>query len=172
MLNIFVDLDGVVFDFDTHFERCFGFPCAGGIPDEILWDKIDNHKGEFFYELPLMKGAEDALRELESLDLPIYFLTKTPKHDFERCALQKIRAVREKYTTDHLVIPVTHTKANYIQRQGDILIDDFAKNITPWILAGGHGILFKDWNQTLENLTDYLEKYYDAEDERFRKYVA
>lgn len=153
--RIFVDMDGVGFHFEEHFETLFGKDCTV-LEDDPMWDHINNYEGEFFFELPLMEGFVESVNQFRyDFGVDPIFLTACPKHAYATAARQKTRAIRKAFPNrDYLVLPVLGgvNKALFIQNEGDVLIDDFTKNIDSWKAAGGRGILFKDWISTYMEL--------------------
>ena len=60
--GLFVDLDGVLADFDSYFEQCFGVrPNHDTYEPPGMWDKIRAH-GKFYRNLPMMKDALELWR--------------------------------------------------------------------------------------------------------------
>lgn len=139
--KVYLDLDGVLADFDTYYYQLFGKTSASET-DKKLWSNI-NSLDYFFRDLPLMNGALDFfhdIRELTNED-PI-FLTACPRSNYEKAALEKIEWVRNNFGDRYQVLPVLggKTKCLFMHARNDILIDDFEKNILPWRLRGGIGI--------------------------------
>jgi 5'-nucleotidase len=145
--KLYLDLDGVMADFDADFPRCFGVDHRD-LADEEMWGRINAHPS-FFRDLPPCPGAIEFFREVEHLQPMI--LTACPKHDYANVAGQKRAWVREHLSTDVLVLP-THggkSKPFFMHAPGDILIDDFDRNCTAWALAGGLAIQHTgDWTVT------------------------
>lgn len=48
-------------------------------------------------------------------------------------------------------------KPKFMHNQGDILIDDFEKNINNWTYHGGVGILYTSYENTLERLNSIID---------------
>jgi len=134
--RLFLDLDGVMMDFEQHYIDCFG-PKPND--DDLMWETIHAH-GEFFATMPLMPGAKDFFEEIKHLD-PI-ICTACSKTHYADVAKQKRQCVREKLTTDHLILPTWGgaSKPLFMHAPGDILIDDWKRNIDLWRKAGGIGI--------------------------------
>jgi hypothetical protein len=107
--RVFVDLDGVLADFDKGAEHLLGIKTSRDNEPIGLWRAIAHH-GNFFAalpEMPEMHRLWDGIREV----------CPTP-----------------------VVLP------------GDILIDDWAKYIQPWVKAGGTFIQYKNVDQALQDL--------------------
>lgn len=157
-MRIYLDLDGVLADFDSHFENTFGHRTCE-VSDKLLWDKINSYEN-FFIDLPLMK---------KSMNLFTYFtkryetkiLTSCPRSFYTRAALQKKRWVRKNFCEEIEVLPVLggRNKALFMHKEGDILIDDMKKNCDSWDENGGISILHKNVDNTIDVFEKFLEKY-------------
>lgn len=158
MTGIFVDLDGVMADFDEAFPRIFGFNHRE-LPKDVFWSHINGHP-TYFEDLKVMDGALDFWAKLHRLSPPeaIRILTAAPKSNFGPVATQKLRWVRKHLGPDVHVIPVMggKNKRFYMHRPGDILIDDWDRNVNGWIEQGGVGILHTDFLSTSLKLVDVL----------------
>ena len=152
--QIFIDLDGVMADFDRYFFERFGKVCQI-MEDDEMWALIDTHEPDFFYNLPMMPDAIEIFAKALEYTNPI-FLTACPKHTYHNAAEQKKAWVRKHICQNTLVLPVLGgiNKRCFIQKQGDILIDDFEKNINAWTENGGYGILHTSVQETKKELHD------------------
>ena len=56
-MKIFIDLDGVMADFETYFEDYYGFR-HDSVSDAEMWKHIGDHEN-FFGNLPLMTDAKN-----------------------------------------------------------------------------------------------------------------
>lgn len=151
--TLFLDLDGVMADFDGGFPAKFGFDHRD-VPDDVMWDAI--HKdGKFFRELPPCADALDFFARIEHLRPVI--LTACPSGDrFADVAEQKRAWVRIHLGARVPLVftPGGKTKSLYMHRYGDILVDDFESNVRRWKKAGGIGIWHTgDFADTLYKLT-------------------
>jgi 5'-nucleotidase len=150
--RLFLDLDGVLGDFDAHFLSLFKHE-SKGTPDEVLWAKI-NSSPSFFYDLPLCYGALDWFDSLW-LYQPI-ILTACPRSNYHNVARQKKAWVKDRLGYDGLVLPVMGgaNKGMFLQNEGDILVDDMERNCKAWEAEGGVAILHtstmsSDWKLKL-----------------------
>lgn len=152
--RLYLDLDGVMADFDAHFPALFGLDHRD-LPDDEMWAKINSHPS-YFLDLPPCPGALDFFRAIETLQ-PIV-LTACPRSNYAVAARQKRQWVREHLSTKVTVLPVMGglNKPLFMHDAGDILIDDFAKNIDAWVHAGGQGILHRNFDETTERLAALL----------------
>ena len=152
--TLFLDMDGVMADFDGAFAPRFGFDHRD-VPDEKMWYAINTY-GTYFRDLPPCPGAREFFRTVRRLN-PI-MLTACPPSNFANVAKQKRGWIAE-HLGDVPVIftPGGKTKGLYLNRPGDILIDDFERNIERWVDAGGFGIHHTgDFAATRDQLVDYL----------------
>jgi 5'-nucleotidase len=149
--NLFLDLDGVMADFDAGFYNLFRRP-PNSLPDDDMWALI-NAQPAFFYDLPMCAGALQFFCEISHFR-PIV-LTACPKLAYQRVAIQKRDWVHKYLGANVLVLPVMgrHNKKLFLQQAGDILIDDWAENCKGWAKAGGIAIHHQgDFAATKEKL--------------------
>jgi len=153
--KIFVDLDGVLANFDKKVKEL-----TGKLPDQLvkkdMWNAIkkyykDGH--QFYRELDLMPDANQLWNHIKVHD-PI-ILTATGQK-VESIKQEKVEWCKEHFPGVQMIGVVhSHEKANYIIRDTEeisILIDDREKSINPWVAAGGVGILHTSARQTIKEL--------------------
>jgi 5'(3')-deoxyribonucleotidase len=146
--QLFVDLDGVLADFDTGFELCFGVrPNQDNYEPPGMWDLVRNH-GNFYRELPMMKDAHTLMRGLLVWHPQPIILTGIP-HSIPRVVEQKIAWVEEHLGNQYPVICCPSVDKHKHGRPADILIDDRLKYSKHWINMGGIFIHYQDLNTTL-----------------------
>lgn len=152
--RIYLDLDGVMADFDAHYPALFGHSHKE-LDDEEMWAVINAHP-EYFRTMPLTSGAKEFWEDIEHLD-PI-ILTACPKTNYVQAAIQKRQWVYEHLSQDATVLPVLggRNKFLFMHAPRDILIDDYKKNLEPWAEAGGIGILHRNFSTTLDQLAFLL----------------
>lgn len=154
MKRIYIDLDGVLADFDYFFPTLFGVNHKD-LLDEDMWKYILDHPS-YFRDMPMCKGAKDFYEEIKYLN-PIV-LTACPKSAYQKTAVQKVEWSREHLSPDITVLPVMGAKNKWLfmHKKGDILIDDQKRNIDDWNNAGGIGILHYDFYTTYAELLNML----------------
>ncbi|HEY1035572.1 MAG TPA: hypothetical protein VGE09_11385 [Pseudoxanthomonas sp.] len=152
--RIYLDLDGVMADFDNTFPRVFGLDHRDMADDE-MWARINSHP-DFFRNLPAMPGAYDFMAWVRHLQ-PI-ILTACPKSNYAHVAWQKREWVREHLGPGVTVLPVWGgaSKPLFMHAPGDILIDDYRRNTEAWAAAGGVAILHRDWWKTRAALVEAI----------------
>lgn len=136
---IWVDMDGVLADFDEGYRQRFGREADGTEPDDIFWGRV-RQEPDFFRNLPQMPGA----RRLWELCAPFngHVLTALAK-SIPACLPQKLAWLREFGVSRDRVVAVLGrgNKVLYCQ-PGDLLIDNSAENVENWRQAGGAAILY------------------------------
>jgi 5'(3')-deoxyribonucleotidase len=156
--KIYVDLDGVLADFDKRFVELYKIQ-----PEEADHEKkfkplfADFIKTRQFSTLELMPDAHYGIDYLNSLPIPVEILSSTARPDVhEDIKAQKIEWLK-KFNISYKpnLVPGKKHKQDYAT-EDSILIDDLDKNIEQWIAAGGFGILHKNWVTTLAILKLYI----------------
>lgn len=152
MRKLYIDLDGVMADFDLYFMNTFGV-ASGSLDDPTLWKWINGH-GNFFANLPLCDGAIDFYNRVKHLNPTI--LTACPKTNYSVAAVQKRAWVYKHLSEDLTVIPMLggKNKALFMHSPADVLIDDFEKNCLSWREHGGIAILHKNFADTTKQVSD------------------
>lgn len=147
MIRLYLDLDGVMADFDAHFPAVFGLDHRS-MADDAMWAAINAHPS-YFRDLPPCPGAIEFFREIEHLE-PI-ILTACPRTNYANAATQKRAWVREHLSSTITILPVMggRNKPLFMHALGDILIDDFERNTDAWFKAGGVPILHRSFPVTM-----------------------
>lgn len=149
--RMYLDLDGVMADFDLAFYSLFRKD-PHDVDDKELW-RLINTVPTFFRDLPLMTGALEFWKWAQPL-FRISILTACPRSNYQEAARQKIAWCRQHLGNDVTILPVMggKNKVLFMHSAGDILIDDFEKNILPWREHGGVGIIHRNFPETKEQL--------------------
>lgn len=153
--RLFLDMDGVLADFDRAYEERFGAHPRSH-DDKVLWANIDGCE-EFFRSIHPCAGALDFYASVKHLSPAI--LTACPKTGYEKAAQHKREWVREHLGPDVTVLPVMGgaNKPLFMHAPGDVLIDDYRRNTEAWAAAGGVAILHRDWNATRIALDVFID---------------
>ena len=140
--RLYLDLDGVLADFDAAFPSVFGLDHRSMADDE-MWGKINAHPS-FFRDLPLCVGAYEMFWALAAIAQPI-ILTACPRARYAEVAAQKRAWVFAHFGKSFTVLPVMggHNKPLFMHSPGDVLVDDFRKNCDAWTSAGGSAVLHR-----------------------------
>ncbi|MCQ2505573.1 MAG: hypothetical protein MJ113_00135 [Lachnospiraceae bacterium] len=169
--KIYLDMDGVLADFDKGVQDLLGLPRVDqGKRTEEENRKLHQSMREYdhFYDhLELLPHAKEMFnyiygrfgKRCEVLSgIPV------PKKGIATAKDDKIAWMRRNLSEDiKMNIVLRSEKVNYCEGRDCILIDDFSKNIEEWEAAGGTGILFTSWEDTKEKLENL------STDDRFEK---
>jgi 5'(3')-deoxyribonucleotidase len=150
--RLFLDLDGVLADFDTLAEKLLGEPSrqfedreGGG----KLWTVLREY-GTFYADLALMPGAQklyDSVKHLNPIVLSGCDKEKAGANAYD----QKCAWVESKFPGTPVIICKSAEKFKHML-PGDVIIDDYLKYKHIWEGAGGTFILYKNADQALEEL--------------------
>lgn len=147
--TVLLDLDGVLADFHGGAMRCFGktiddlppgevwLPKALGITDEEFWQVVNNPT--FWSDLEPYPWVTDLPMAISSLGIK-WFVATSPSRQPESCS-QKVVWLKRHFGSqfhDYMIGWGKHMLA----RHDRCLIDDWDKNIGPFIAEGGKAILF------------------------------
>ena len=153
MPRIFVDMDGVLADFDGHYIATIGpLPDRSDPTRDVDWSKID--AANFFASIPPMPDALELWGYVGHLYGGAVILTGCPKSGRER-AEQNKRAwiLRHLGAGIEIRTVLSREKAQHCQ-PGDILIDDWEKYRSLWERAGGVWITHRSAAETIDHLAD------------------
>lgn len=148
MKTVYIDMDGVVADFDGAAQAILGGDCRvdDRYPEQV-WMQVRAHQ-RIYRDLELCRDAKtlvDGVRVLaDQHDLRVLFLTAVPKdNDFPWAFFDKM-SWAQKHFPDIPVWFGPYSVDKQIRAQcDDVLIDDRASNIEEWEAQGGYGILYK-----------------------------
>lgn len=165
--KIFLDMDGVICDWEAQFKRY-----SGGVPVEVYDAEYGKKKRYFFVRknspeyyatMPYMTDASILLNYIKKF--PVEILSHAP----DEYAAEGKLAWLQNNKIDYNPILVNHSneKASFAM-PNCILIDDKPENIKQFRDAGGIGILHRSANETIAEL-EKLQKSYIKE-ESYRIY--
>ena len=159
--DVYVDMDGVLTDFERRFEQF-----AGVTPDEFMaqkkiefgqekadeqfWDLIDNQIGvRFWAGMPWMPEGEKLYQYIKKSKPTI--LTSPSREESSRIG----KGVWVKRNMPNIPLKFGYKASGKAKHAGPnkILIDDREDNIQAWKAAGGIGILFKSTEQVKNELS-------------------
>lgn len=161
--RLFLDMDGVLADFDGHYLASFGKDLyMDEVSNKEMWNNIFSTE-DYFLQLPLMNEAQRLFRELTIMSAKgdlfgLYILTSCPHSKFMQVAQQKMQWIRKHLSRYAMVIPTNGREAKvlYMQGKGDILVDDYGKNCLEWQAHGGTAVKHRDVDVTLELVEQVL----------------
>lgn len=149
-MQLFVDLDGVLCDFERRVHEIFG-KSPKEIPLKVMWGKLAS-LDNFYGELDWMPDGQDLWAGVK--DLKPTILTGIPMGGW---------APKQKrswcYRNLGWEVPVITCFAKEKQdhgKPGDILIDDTKRNIDAWKSMGGIAIHHTDAKSSLAKLKEYI----------------
>jgi beta-phosphoglucomutase-like phosphatase (HAD superfamily) len=146
MKNIYLDMDGVIADFDKRYIELFNITTKQSERDKKwvqFFDKFIEEK--HFATLDLMPEAVELMDYLKSTGIPIIILSSTSSENRD----DKIRPQKMEWLKKHkidfpvILVPGARLKKDYATPDS-ILIDDTSKNIDDWRREGGIGILYEN----------------------------
>ncbi len=157
--KVYLDMDGVLADFDQRFRDISGMEpkeFENKYGTKAFWNLIDEeNKIKFWVGIPVMSGAADLVNAVKDYNYELLTSPSAKKQSYLGKILwvknhtgdvfpSKPRINFKKAKEKHLVKPqLTKT---------DILIDDREDTIGRWNTAGGTGIVYKNISQVLNDL--------------------
>lgn len=146
-MKLYVDLDGVLSDFDRHYNNLFGIK-ATKQDDNVDWKLVREREG-FYYDMPPMPDLPYLWSSIAHL-FPV-ILTGVPDSVPE--APDNKRSWVERHLGKEVEVICCPSKEKYVYcNTGDILIDDWDKYRHLWIDAGGVWITHVSAKDTVEEL--------------------
>lgn len=151
MEKIYLDMDGVISDFDKRFFELFGHSAnevKGTFTKSDLWEKFVN--GGNFETLDWFPGGERLLEYLREFDVPIEILSSSGGAEYyDLIAEQKTNWLRNNNILFPVnIVPGKRYKKDYAN-SSHILIDDTERNIVEFIECGGFAIHHRDATTTM-----------------------
>ena len=156
MSSIFLDMDGVIANFDNSYRSIFGVNCRDD-PKRKNWNTfILEYNG--FENLDIMDDGAELIEYLRNLKLPITILSCAGKLETYAEVSHQKTVWLKKRGLDDLPRIFTHTKLDKSKHATptSILIDDSVQCIEPFIKAGGKGILHVNTIKTIEELEQII----------------
>lgn len=152
-MQLYLDCDGVLADFDRGATELLGMPPRlfekrNGIG--AFWAALARHP-DFYGTLPLMPDAMELFDAVRPLD-PI-ILTGLPRGAW--AAPQKVRWAAEHFPGTRILTVMAVDKRNHAQA-GDILVDDQIKHAHLWEGAGGIFVHHRDAKSTIARLRELI----------------
>lgn len=149
MTQLFLDMDGVLADFDTGYELMLGTR-PSKMADNVDWQRVRTFPG-FYESLPPMPDMHDLWAYTAHLR-PIV-LTGVPSSVEE--APENKRVWVRKHLGTHVEVRCCASSAKRLHASpGDILIDDWEKYRHLWVAAGGRWITHTDAQSSIRQLKE------------------
>jgi len=155
-IAIFLDMDGVISDFDSHYKNS-GFVKTDGTPDYKRMNDVC-----YYADMPVYKGAREFYDALQNI-APVRILTAPITHSecFAGKAewLMKFLPERKNGVLKDIIIMASQDK-HLVAAAGRILIDDRKSNVDAWRKAGGIAIHHTgDFEASMEMLKKEIAQY-------------
>ena len=155
-MKIYLDIDGVLANFDKRYEELFGVaPSEPTRKEEHFQSNCEAFvMGRNFTTLEELPDARQLLDYAFSLGVPVEILGSSGGKKF----YWNVRAQKLEWLSAHKIncpvhiVPGGHLKARYAYGPWYILIDDTPRVIEGFRKAGGTGILHTSASSTIEQL--------------------
>ena len=174
MIELYVDMDGVLFDFagascrvhgqDPVTIDCWNYYEKWGLTEDEFWEPINAEGREFWANLEKLPWADELLGLVRELDPNFHILTKpSTKPD---CMAGKLDALQRAFGEDfrrYIFAPNKYPLAAY----GRLLIDDSDDNLVKWAAREGSIVVMpQPWNiaapdcyRRMESVREQFEEY-------------
>ncbi len=150
-MQVFVDMDGVLADFDAHHGTVFGVR-ACKLADNVDWAAVRSSP-KFYENIPPMADMEELWGFVRCLTPRPIVLTGVPS-SVEEAPENKRAWVRKHLGADVEVRCVKSAEKSYHCQAGDILIDDWDKYRHLWIAKGGRWITHTSASKSIDELLE------------------
>lgn len=157
-MRIWVDMDGVVANFDGHYFAHFDYwPKRFPEEENVKWDAVAAIPN-FYRTMPKLAGADRLMTHVVDMSRQlrfkqVSFLTGVPAN-VDAAANDKVDWAADNF----LGIPVVCCRSRDKWRHGepgDILIDDYTKYRVDWERMGGVFILHTSVDDTINQLAEW-----------------
>ena len=150
LYTIYLDMDGVIVDFDKQFEDAFDMPpreFEKAFGAEMFWKKIEERGVGFWRGMDWMPGGQELYNRVSQYN---HYLLSSPSRS-DTSKIGKHMWKKDNTPNTKLILARSYNKKNYADKS-NILIDDREDNIQQWRDAGGIGILYKSASQVNKEL--------------------
>ncbi len=160
-MQLFLDMDGVLADFDRGYFEAFGtWPDkeghgqARGEPTaSVDWDLVRG-RAHFYRDLPPMADFRELVVGVYALGFVPIVLTGVPAGVPEATA-NKREWVERWMPGVQMVGCRSRDKSLHMKQRGDILVDDWERYQANWVRRGGVWVTHRSAAETLERLRGY-----------------
>jgi hypothetical protein len=158
MKTLYLDMDGVLADFHSGYEKLFGeFPEGEWRSKKHFWENWKSWVSQRGFEnLSLHKGAEELLahaRSMRDSGWKVEILSSSAGGDTHDFVTEQKKFWLHKMGIDFFpnIVPGGSKKAEYARKDA-ILVDDTERVLDGFINAGGIGVLHTDAKNTISKL--------------------
>lgn len=153
-MKVFVDMDGVVADFDYAIQRLMPYSRQDWrhVHSNYIEEVLQSLSGtEFFYELPMFAQTNTLLQSIVNIAGGYSILSKPLASDVKNSSKFKHMWIIKNLMVEPEQIFFSDNKSQYAQ--GNVLIDDQHMIIQDWEKSGGYGIVY---DASKDKLSDVL----------------
>ena len=156
--KIYLDLDGVITDFERRYREIFGTdPALVRAHKQFSDHWTEFVEGHHFNSLDYHEGALELLAYLESKDVEIEILSSSGGEKYHDIVEQdKILWLIEHGIPYHPNIVSGRSKKKDFAEADTLLIDDTEDNVNQFVEAGGLGIYHTNVKETIAKLEELL----------------
>lgn len=157
--KIYVDMDGVLADFDKKYRELFHRDPLPAGSDENVGRLVGTN---FFSQLDKMPNADQVVALAKKLGRGNWYICSSPlRGDHANSKENKIKWLAKMGYDPNDVI-ITPRKESYavnrIDGTANVLIDDKPKNINRWQDAGGIGVLYSGYTDKIADIAQQLRR--------------
>jgi hypothetical protein len=163
-MQIFLDCDGVLADFDGYAQQLLGmnprqYEAEKHTPH--MWEVLYSHE-DYFYRLPKMPDADEFVLGVRMLGFDPIILTGIPSKDGSDWAIgQKTRWAADHFPDVPIICCKSREKANHmIAGKHNVLIDDWEEYKHVWEQAGGTFITHTSAKDSLAKLEAVIDRLF------------
>lgn len=156
---IYLDMDGILTDFQKHFEDYFGIKIWHGqthTPVKEVYNKISSVPN-WWASMPWMKYGKELLNLSNELCDNVELLT-TPAETVETCEEDKLTWVKREIPFN-IKVNFSSSKEDYANPKS-ILVDDTEKNIEKFIEKKGIGLYYNIQDDNFEEVKNKLKEIF------------
>ena len=160
-MKIYLDMDGVLTDFDGRYAELFGErPAEDGQRKQHFWGNWNTFvDGNHFATLALHRDAHSILQTVKLLNAPVAILSSSGGGYSHNMVIEQKRYWLAQHGINFpaYFVPGGKYKARYAEPDA-ILVDDTEKNIDGFREAGGVGIVHKNVADTVTQLYTFYKE--------------
>ena len=152
--TIYLDMDGVLADFDKHFENLYGISPKGyeAKHGQIAFWRTIYKTPRYFEDIPINPKVYDIINMCKALTLDVCILSSPSSTNQPLCMLGKRKWIDKHLGVDFPAIFEKH-KEKYAEPTA-LLVDDYDKQINNFTNAGGRAFKY-DMNKH-EEFEDFM----------------